>query len=157
MQRHQSYRLRHGRHSEAGRIYVVTTVCNRRRPLLSDEAAAQVMVDEFLECERKARCTSMAYVVMPDHIHWMLQLLPGHELSKVVASVKGRASIRINRLNRTRGRFWQPNYYDHAVRREEDLENLAHYLTMNPVRAGLVDQAERYRYWWSAWHPRDRA
>jgi REP element-mobilizing transposase RayT len=115
------------------------------------------MIEELLEREREARCTSMAYVVMPDHIHWMLQLLPGQELSKVVASVKGRASIRINRLNRTRGRFWQPNFYDHAVRREEDLENLAHYLIMNPVRAGLVDRAERYRYWWSAWHPRDRA
>jgi putative transposase len=115
------------------------------------------MIEEFLQREREACCTSMAYVVMPDHIHWMLQLLPQHELSKVVATTKGRASIRINRSNRTQGRFWQPNFHDHAVRREEDLENLAQYLIMNPVRAGLVERAEQYRYWWSTWHPRNRA
>lgn len=136
---------------------MVTTACHRRRTLLGTDAAARIMIDEFLAREYEACCVSLAYVVMPDHVHWMMQLLPGHDLSRVVATTKGRASLRINRLNGTRGRFWQPNFYDHAVRREEDLENLAHYLIMNPVRAGLVEQADKYRYWWSTWHPRDRA
>ena len=136
---------------------MITTACHQRRPLLSSDAAARIMIEEFRAREHEARCVSLAYVIMPDHIHWMLQLLPGHALSNVVATTKGRASFRINRVNRTLGRFWQPNFYDHAVRRDEDLENLAYYLIMNPVRAGLVERAHQYCYWWSTWHPRDRA
>ena len=99
---------------------------------------------------------NLCFVVMPDHVHWLFQLSKGHELSCVVSRTKGRSSFRINRMQRRAGPMWQAGFHDHAVRQEEDIENLAHYTIVNPVRAGLVGLAEDYPHWWSQWHPRVR-
>jgi REP element-mobilizing transposase RayT len=99
-----------------------------------------------------ARAATLAYVIMPDHFHWLMQLLPGSELSGVVQSVKGRVAGRINRLTGARGsRLWQPGFHDHAVRREEDLAALARYIVWNPVRAGLARSVADYALWDSVW------
>ena len=84
----------------------------------------------------------------------MLQLLRGQDLSKLVARTKGRSARLINRALGCRGSCWQAGFHDHAVRRIEDLENLASYTILNPVRAGLVARREEYPYWWSRWHAR---
>jgi REP element-mobilizing transposase RayT len=89
---------------------------------------------------------------MPDHFHWLMQLLPGAELSGVVQSVKGRTASRINRSARAQGsKLWQPGFHDHAVRREEDLGALARYIVENPLRAGLVQNVADYALWDSVW------
>lgn len=41
---------------------------------------------------------------------------------------------------------WQTSYYDHILRREEDLLDVANYIWDNPVRAGFVAQANRYEW-----------
>ena len=40
-----------------------------------------------------------------------------------------------------RGKLWQPRYYDHIVRAEEDLRAIAEYILNNPVRKGLAERA----------------
>jgi REP element-mobilizing transposase RayT len=109
---------------------------------------------EFEARSVEGSCVNLAYVVMPDHIHWMFQLTAQGELSEIVARTKGRSAHRINQTNGGHGRIWQSGYYDHAIRKEEDIENLANYLIHNPVRAGLVPEPDRYPYWWSTWHAR---
>ena len=99
-------------------------------------------------------CENLCFVIMPDHIHWMLQLMPNTDLSDVVARTKGRSAHRINQPRRPGLKIWQSGFHDHAVRKEEDLENLANYTILNPVRAGLVTNPEDYPHWWSRWHPR---
>ena len=42
--------------------------------------------------------------------------------------------------------LWQKGYYDHALRREEDVNQVAEYIVYNPVRAGLVDSPDRYPF-----------
>jgi REP element-mobilizing transposase RayT len=154
MRRYHGSSLRRGRFSESGRIYLVTTVCFGRERLFESPTAAGIVIEELNHREQEGLCKSHCYVVMPDHVHWMLELSQRQVLSKVVARAKGRSARRINRALNCLGARWQAGFHDHAVRRIEDLENLANYTILNPVRAGLVARREDYPYWWSRWHPR---
>ena len=46
---------------------------------------------------------------------------------------------------------WQTNYYDHAIRQDEDLRKVARYIVANPLRAGLVEQIGDYPLWDAMW------
>ena len=46
---------------------------------------------------------------------------------------------------------WQRGFYDHAIRREENLRNVARYIVANPLRAGLVQQIGDYPLWDAIW------
>jgi len=102
--------------------------------------------------EGEGDCTSLALVVMPDHIHWLVQLGSGRSLQQVMNSLKGRSAYRINLERSERQQVWQAGFHDHAIRREEDLESAARYLIQNPVRAGLVEQFDQYPFWESVYH-----
>jgi REP element-mobilizing transposase RayT len=100
---------------------------------------------------RRGNADTLAYVVMPDHLHWLLVLGKRLSLSKVLANMKGFSAACINAEHRMRGRLWQPGFHDHGVRAEEDLRVLARYVIANPVRAGLVQSVRDYPHWDAVW------
>ena len=73
-------------------------------------------------------------VVMPDHLHMLAMLRRGAELSDAVRLFKGRLSPAL----RKQGVRWQPNFYDHRMRADEDRLPVFLYIYLNPYRAGLV-------------------
>ncbi len=86
----------------------------------------------------------MCYVLMPDHLHWLMQLHEGN-LSDAVKLLKGRSARAIGTT------IWQPNYYDHALRHDEDLRKAARYIVANPLRAKLVARLGDYPLWDAVW------
>lgn len=145
--------LLRGRASVGGQIYLVTTVTRSRVPLFTDLGAGRIVV-RALHCEAIAKsATTLAYVVMPDHLHWLMQLHPEQDLSTVVRSVKGKSAFEIGRLRGTRGPMWEVGFHEHAVRREEDLRTLARYVVRNPIRARLVRSVYNYSLWDAVWMP----
>lgn len=81
----------------------------------------------------------LAWVVMGNHVHVVVETLGEHELSDVVHSWKSFTSNEANRLLVRRGRFWQPEYFDRLIRDERHLEAAIRYTEGNPVKAGLVE------------------
>ncbi|KPH01649.1 transposase [Pseudomonas sp. RIT-PI-q] len=142
--------LRKGRGSESGRIYLLTAVAHQRRPMFSDWRAGRLLVEQLRSAEEAAMVTSMAWVVMPDHLHWLFELQQG-SLAELMCRIKSRSSRSINLLRGEQGRLWQPGYYDRALRREEDLKDAARYIVMNPLRAGLVTCIGDYPLWDAIW------
>jgi len=143
------HRLRIGRRSETGRIYLITTVTEHRWPVFRNLFLGRLLVHTLKENQRNA--TTLAYVVMPDHLHWLMQLDHRQPLSTVMSNIKSNSARCINQqLSRT-GRLWQPGFHDHALRREEDLRNTARYVIANPLRAGLVSHIGDYPLWDAAW------
>jgi REP element-mobilizing transposase RayT len=94
--------------------------------------------------------TTWAFVVMPDHLHWLAALKEA-DLSRLVLRVKSRSTIEINRFLGRSGRMWQKGFHDHAIREEEDLRAVARYVVANPVRAGLVQSVRDYPHWDARW------
>jgi len=145
--RPHSRSLRKGRCSESGRIYLVTTVTRNRTPWFQDLLNARHLVQALLETHKQGLCETLAYVVMPDHLHWLLVLGENNNLATIVGGVKSVCAHRIGQS------IWQAGFHDHAVRREEDLRNLGLYVVANPLRAGLVKSLRDYPHWDAIWLP----
>lgn len=143
--------LRKGRYSEAGRIYLITAVLSERRPLFQDFYLARLVVAEMRRLDESAEVDSLAWVVMPDHVHWLLSLGEYANLSVVVKSLKARSAMAINRALGVEGSVWQRAFHDHALRRDEDILTLARYVISNPLRAGLVNSVGDYPHWDCKW------
>ena len=141
--------MRKGRFSEPGRIYLITTVTHQRAPLFTDMNCGRLVV-QALRGEQ-VRAQTLAYVVMPDHLHWLMQLGDEAGLDTVVRNVKSVSSRRLNLLLGRKGRLWQPGYHDHALRAEEDVQDVARYVVANPLRAGLVKRLGDHPLWDAVW------
>ncbi|WP_397453847.1 REP-associated tyrosine transposase [Pseudomonas sp. NA-150] len=151
MLRHEHGRhLRLGRFSEIWRVYNVTSIIEDRRPIFEDWRLGRLVIDEFRRAEQQGLALSLAWVVMPDHFHWLLQLRHG-SLDKVMKQVKARSAIEINRATHREGRLWQKGFHDRAVRHEDDLRKIARYIIANPLRAGLVEYVGDYSLWDAIW------
>jgi REP element-mobilizing transposase RayT len=86
------------------------------------------------------------YCIMPNHVHLIVELpLEAPPLRKTLQLLKGYSSRQANQLLGLRGAFWQAESYDHVVRLGE-LERIINYVVENPVKAGLVDDWEKWPY-----------
>ena len=137
--------LRRGRVSLPGHVYAITAVTRERSPVFRDLAAGRCLVKVLREHADLGRAETLCFVVMPDHLHWLMQLEQGYSLSAVVRDVKALSSRRLGRS------IWQKGFYDHAVRKDEDLRRLARYIIANPLRAGLVTKVGDYPLWDAMW------
>ena len=86
------------------------------------------------------------YVIMPDHLHFFVRLGPESRLSTFVRLLKQYISLRLKALSQTEAYYWQPGFFDHILRHAENYREKWEYVAQNPVRAGLVEQAEDWPY-----------
>lgn len=90
-----------------------------------------------------------AWVIMRNHVHLLVS--PQVSPARFLQSVKGYTAREANLLlQRTGEPFWQGESYDHWIRDQVEFERVQKYIEQNPVRAGLVGNAEKYR-WSSAY------
>jgi putative transposase len=101
-----SPRLTRGRISEHGRIYTVTTVCHRRRPLFLDTFVVGAVTRELRRLADDGIAENHAWVLMPDHLHWLFGLR-NCDLSECMQLLKGRSARSINRVLDGHGAVWQ--------------------------------------------------
>jgi putative transposase len=145
-----SPRLTTGRISAHDRIYSVTTVCYRRQPLFLDMTAVDAVADELHRLSQDGVVDHIAWVLMPDHLHWLFHLRDG-TLAYCMQLLKGRSARSINRGRDSNGTVWQAGYFDHALRHEDCVGKHARYIVENPVRAGLTTVVGDYAHVWCAW------
>ena len=143
--------LRKGRVSLRGQIYLVTSLTAQRKRIFENPFLAREVIAALRAQDLSGATRTLAFVVMPDHVHWLFELSTRATVSRVVKQVKGSSALRINlRLGRE-GSVWQPSFHDHALRDEECLMSAARYVIMNPVRAALVKRVGDYPHWDSVW------
>ncbi|MBI6562839.1 transposase [Pseudomonas synxantha] len=145
-----AHRLRKGRYSESGRIYLLTAVTHQRQRIFQDWHIGRLLVREFRKAQEEGDARSLAWVVMPDHFHWLVELHNG-DLSRLMQRTKSRSARAVNKARQSFGVLWQKGYFDRALRREEDLKAMARYIVANPLRAGLVEHIGQYPLWDAIW------
>jgi REP element-mobilizing transposase RayT len=143
--------LHKGRISLAYNAYFVTTVTHNRIPYFNDFYCARLLVTEMRKLHEKNQIESMAWVIMPDHLHWLFQLQESQSLSQIVQLLKGRSAHKINHYLQRQGSIWDRAFHDHALRKDEDIKNIARYIVANPLRAKLVKTLNDYPMWDAAW------
>ena len=137
--------LRLGRYSQAEQIYLLTLVTRNRSAVFGNFPAARQVVLAMHDRSVASTAETLAFVVMPDHVHWLLRLLGTVSLGEAVRRLKAKVSLAL------RHSLWQHGFHDHALRRDEDLAGVARYIVANPVRAGLVRRVGDYPHWDAVW------
>ncbi|MFJ4544303.1 REP-associated tyrosine transposase [Pseudomonas sp. NPDC088885] len=145
-----SHRLRQGRFSEPGRAYFITSVIHQRQPVFADWQTGRMLVAELRKAHDQGCVESIAWVVMPDHFHWLVQLQSG-SLAEVIGAIKARCTQAVNQKTGKQGPLWQSGFHDRAIRDDEDLLPFARYIVANPLRAGLVKKIGDYPLWDACW------
>jgi putative transposase len=120
---------------------------------LKQQPIAQMAVDSIRYGAQHLQCYDLqAFVVMANHVHLLVR--PRASPSRFLQTLKGYTAREANRLlGRTGQPFWQGESYDHSVRDDRESDRIKAYIENNPVKAGLVANAEDY-LWSSA--DRDR-
>lgn len=108
--------------------------------------AIAAVVQQALLHHDAVRYRLLAWCVMPNHVHALVEPLPDVSLSDVMHSWKSYTAHQANALLDRRGRFWQPEYYDRFVRTRAHFEFAQDYIALNPVRAGLCGQPEEWSW-----------
>ena len=115
---------------------------------LRDERIAAHVEDALFHFDGE-RYRLLAWVVMPNHVHVLIETLPGFPLADVVHSWKSYTAKQANQTLQRTGGFWMPDYFDRYIRDEQHLGAVTDYMEQNPVKAGLVGSAGDWR-WGSA-------
>ena len=143
--------LRRGRYSQRHRIYHVSTATVDRRPVFADLSTGRLVVQALRREDDAGHTETLAFVVMPDHLHWLVRLTGTRDLSSSVSVVKSYTARRLNKMVDGTGPVWQRGYYDQALRDERSLRDIARYIVANPIRAGLVNRFGDYPLWDVKW------
>jgi Rad3-related DNA helicase/REP element-mobilizing transposase RayT len=105
---------------------------------LNRESVAKLIEDELKHFDGD-RYTLFTWCVMPNHVHVVLKIKPGEDLSKILHSWKSHTANQANKILGRDGPFWQAEYYDHLVRNEKDLNHCVEYAFGNADAVGLED------------------
>ena len=109
--------------------------CYLRQPEIG-----QLVENAMLHFDGK-RYHIIAWVVMPNHVHVVIEIIQNHPLDKIMQSWKSFTAHEANTILSRTGRFWFPEYFDRFMRDERHLANVINYIHQNPVKAGLVENA----------------
>jgi len=133
-----------------GAVYFITF--NTWQKLELTPAARQVVLNACQFFDRQ-RYHIFCLVVMPDHVHMLIQPLPKSDnkfwsLSSILHSMKSYSSKQIPKVMKHIGTVWQDERHDHIVRDEREFQVFWEYIRQNPVKAGLSVTPEEYPFFW---------
>lgn len=117
---------------------------------LGEDRVAQIVVNSVRYHDGEW-FDAIAFCIMPNHVH--LVIAPhekseetDYSLSKIMHNIKRNSAKGANKVLDRTGPFWQHESYDHYVRDQAELERIIHYVINNPVKAGLVDDRENWKW-----------
>lgn len=121
------------------RSYFVTICCDRRAAHLRDPSTAQRVIALLQECAASHGFLLHAFCLMPDHAHVLVEGTHQRcDLREFVRLFKQRSSFEFRRSHRRT--LWEMSYYDHILRQNDHIEDVACYIWWNPVRKRLCLQ-----------------
>jgi REP element-mobilizing transposase RayT len=127
--------------------YFITICTEQRKPILADAKIVKILVDEWTGALNRRGWAIGSYVVMPDHIHFFCtDGEMGTTLSRFIGAWKEWTSKFIARQCGMDSPIWQKGFFDHLLRSDESYSEKWNYVRNNPVRAGLVRDADDWPF-----------
>jgi putative transposase len=128
-------------------IYFVTACTNGRERRLANDDFQAIAIEVWRNCQEHCDWSIGRYVIMPDHVHFFAFDDHGkRKLSEFVGSWKEWTAKYCHRRLGFAMPLWQPEFFDHVLRSSENYDEKWEYVRNNPIRAGLVQSAEEWRY-----------
>jgi putative transposase len=118
------------------RLYFVTICCEERRPLFADAQLVSRSLTRLNETSIACRFAVHAFCFMPDHLHLLTEGLGADSSLRIFLS-RFKQFTAFEHQQKSGERLWQAKYYDYVLRKDAEMEAVAWYIWMNPVRKGL--------------------
>jgi len=149
---------------ETENFYFVTSSFQNWLPIFDDEKYIQILFDAIKYNQKSRDLKVYAYVIMPDHLHMILQ---SEKLTNIMQSIKSYTAkeiikelksdnkrtflrkLKLDKLeHKTQSEFqvWQEGFHPQIILNDMMMEQKCNYIHMNPVRKGLVDAPEKWKY-----------
>jgi putative transposase len=112
---------------------------------LRHPAVAEMIQDNLRHFDGQ-RYHLLAWCVMSNHVHVIIETVEGYSLESVTHSWKSYSSHQLNRILDRQGAVWQPEVFDLFMRGPVHLARVIFYVEQNPVTANLVAEAEEWLY-----------
>ena len=128
-------------------IYFITICATGRLRRLANDDFREIAIEVWRNCEEHYGWSVGRYVIMPDHIHFIAyDSRVECTLSKFVGKWKEWTAKYCRRRLDSTMPLWQPEFFDHVLRSSESYEEKWDYVRTNPIRAGLAESADEWKY-----------
>ena len=128
------------RFQQGRQIHFLTFSCYHRQPKLTNASACGTFVDALERVRRDYGLCVYGYVVMPEHVHLLVNEPERSTLAQAIKSLKQGVARRL--ALRAEDSFWQARYYDFNVWSEKKFMEKLRYIHRNPVKRGLAARPE---------------
>jgi putative transposase len=128
------------RYQKCGVFHFLTFSCYHRQALLDSDTAYHFFEIELEAVRRRYGFVVAGYVLMPEHVHLLVNESRHAPLAVALQVLKQQTSRKLKGCEDAQ--FWQRRYYDFNVWSEEKCVEKLRYIHRNPVRRGLVTKPE---------------
>jgi len=145
-------------------VFFVTTTARNFIPAFEDHTNCDILVNNIKHYQMRYKFVVLAYVIMPSHFHWIVLVEPKEgtisdimrDLKKysawdIMENIECTKSIGMENFVRTnkprqKRQFWEHRFHDSVIRNQRMFWSKVIYIHNNPVKAGLVEKPEDYKY-----------
>jgi REP-associated tyrosine transposase len=115
-----------------------------------NEAELLLILQAIDQSRKRLGFLLCGYVLMPDHCHALIWPRFPLTVSRVLQDLKYVSSRKLNQIRKTKGPFWQHQFWDRFVRKTQEFGERLDYMHFNPVRKGLATRSEDWQ--WSSYN-----
>lgn len=124
----------------------ITQRGNNRAPVFFDEKDRKFYLKTLVQYSSKYAIEIWAYCLMENHVHLLVVPKKEESLARGIGGINLVYTQYINRKYERTGRLWQNRFYSCVVESERYLWAVMRYIEQNPVRVGMVENAEEYKW-----------
>jgi len=119
---------------------------------LKNSEIAEKVIENLFFWNTK-RYNLICYCIMPNHVHILIKPLLKNQdtpfsVTEIIKSHKSYTGKEANKLLVRKGAFWHCGFYDHYIRDNREFFNVIRYILHNPVKGGLIENYEDWKYSW---------
>ncbi len=130
------------------RYFVTICTDSKKNVFVENDQLIAKMISFLARTGEKQYFTTWVYCFMPDHLHLLVEGVNEHsDLKNFIKEFKQKTGYWFTHEEASAGeKLWQPGYYEHVLRKEEDTSEVLRYILNNPVRKELVAHYLDYQY-----------
>jgi putative transposase len=131
----------------SGQAHFLTFSCFQRRPLLAQMRMEDAFLNALEQARRRFQMRVFGYVVMPEHVHLLVNEPAHGTIADLMRNLKRRVSDQARKEHQriTGGDpFWMSRYFDHNVRNHAGFVTQLRYIHRNPVKRGLCRSPDEW-------------
>jgi putative transposase len=134
-----------------GAVHMITAGTLHKEPFFHDGPRLKLMQTFLLERMEELKWKPHAWACFSNHYHFIASVPEEGNLAAFIRGLHSKLAIGLNRVDHVAGRKVMYQYWDTCITFDDSYYARLNYVMHNPVKHGLVSDAERYPYCSLSW------